>query len=166
MVRETNGDAIGVSFVEKREITLAGTRRQMMEEIEEFLPKNVHFMSLWGVPMSSVQGEKCALDEEGYLIIKPSNTSANMLETAGTSVNNDVEGLGETPSRQNSNDDEKVKIVMPSRPKKAKLQSTLTAYFGPSSNPAQMCTTASTRKSAYVFREDEIEEVKGMGGKE
>ena len=81
-------------------------------------------------------------------------------------MNNDVEGLSETPSRQNSNDDEKVKIVMPSRPKKAKLQSTLTAYFGPSSNPAQMCTTASTRKSAYVFREDEIEEVKRMGEKE
>ena len=82
MVRETNGDAIGVSFVEKREITLAGTRRQMMEEIEEFLPKNVHFMSLWGVPMSSVQGGcilKGALGEEGYLIIKQSNTSANML---------------------------------------------------------------------------------------
>lgn len=139
MVRETNGDAIGVSvFVEKGEITLTDTRRQMMEEIEEFLPKNVYFMSLWGVPMSSVQGGcilKGALGEEGYLIIKPSNTSANMLETAGTSVNNDVEGLGETPSRQNSNDDEKEKIVMPSRHKKAKLQSTLTAYFGPSSNP-------------------------------
>lgn len=169
MVREINGDAIGVLFVENREITLADIRSQMMEDIEEFLPKNFHFMSVWGVPMSSVQEKKStikhALDEEGYLVIKPSNISANMPETAGTSresVNEDEECHNEIPPSHTTNDYESDKIITPSRPKKAKQQSTLTAYFGATSNAAQTYTAASARKGVHVFREDEIEEAKGM----
>ena len=75
IVRAVNGDKIGALFVENQEIYLADIKKQMMEEIDEFLPEKFYFMSVWDVPISSVQEKKItlhhALHPDGCLIIKP-----------------------------------------------------------------------------------------------
>ncbi len=91
IVRAINGDKIGALFVENQEIYLADIRRQMMEEIDEFLPEKFHFMSVWEVPISSVQEKKItlkhALHPDGCLIIKP-----DQVEETGKRTLNEDEG--------------------------------------------------------------------------
>lgn len=38
-------------------------RKQMEEEIEEFLPKEFKFVSNWGAPVSNVQGDKIKIKD-------------------------------------------------------------------------------------------------------
>ena len=48
-------------------------RKQMEEEIEEFLPKEFKFVSNWGAPVSNVQGDKIKIKDavnsnDGFLV--------------------------------------------------------------------------------------------------
>ena len=180
VIKDETGRAIAVLFLENKvkERSLLDIHFEMMEQICEFLPTpNFHFVSVWGVPVSAVQEEKStlvdALDDEGCLVIRPSNVPVNLpnenpsKETKTLKQDDkraeepEVSELAESFGKPDVSD--AVTLVKPEiKPaKKAKLQSTLTTYFGVSSKPKLMCPTASARK-VHVFSEREIEQATGI----
>jgi hypothetical protein len=160
IVRAINGDKIGALFVENQEIYLADIRRQMVEEIDEFLPEKFHFMSVWEVPISSVQEKKItlkhALHPDGCLIIKP-----DQVEETGKRTLNEDEGESATTSLGLCESNSVHTSHTTPAKKKAKVQSTLTSYFGASSKPEIRHPTALVRQGVYIYKECEIEEVTG-----
>ena len=160
IVKAVNGDNIGALFVENQEIYLADIRKQMMEEIDEFLPDKFYFMSIWEVPISSVQEKKItlahALDQNGYLIIK----SVQVEDTRKRTLNEE-EGEYSTSLDICASNAKCVSVDTTPAKKIAKLQSTLTNYFGASSKPEKRHPTALGREGVYIYKEREIEEAKG-----
>ena len=164
IVRAVNGDKIGALFVENQEIYLADIKKQMMEEIDEFLPEKFYFMSVWDVPISSVQEKKItlhhALHPDGCLIIKP----VQVEDTRKRTLNED-EGESATSSDLCESNAKYVSVdtshTTPAK-KLAKVQSTLTSYFGASSKPEIRHPTALVRQGVYIYKEREIEKAKGI----
>ena len=164
IIRSVNGDKMGAVFVENQEIYLEDIRRQMMVEIDEFLPEKFYFMSVWEVPISSVQEKKIALKHavrpDGCLIIKP----VGVVDTQKKTSNVDELGETTTNSKCESNaEDVSLHTSHTTLPKKiAKVQSTLTNYFGASSRPEIKHPTALVRQGMHVYKEREIAEARGI----
>ena len=152
IVQAVTGDKIGALFVENREIYLADIRRQMMEEIDEFLPEEFYFMSVWEVPISSVQEKsitlKHALHPDGCLIIKP----IQVVDTRKRALNDDEAESATSLDLRESNAEYVSADASHTTPaKKVKQQSTLTSYFGASSKPEIRHPTALVRKGVYAL---------------
>ena len=162
IVQAVTGDKIGALFVENRKIYLAVIRRQMMEEIDEFLPEEFYFMSVWEVPISSVQEKritlKHAVHPNGCLIIKP----IQVVDTRKRALNDDEGESATSLDLRESNAEFVSADASHTTPvKKVKQQSTLTSYLGASSKPEIRHPTALVRKGVYIYKESEIEDASG-----
>lgn len=58
-----SGLSIVVIFVDDLTVMLSAIRSQIFEEIEELVPKDLHFLSTWEPPISRAQETKMALTE-------------------------------------------------------------------------------------------------------
>lgn len=57
------GQRLAVIFVTCITVLLAAVRKQIGEEVKEFMPDEYHFISTWGPPLSRVQESKMKLQE-------------------------------------------------------------------------------------------------------
>ena len=160
-VKKLSGKVVGVIFAETLESNLSEIRKQMEEEIEEFLPKEFKFVSNWGAPVSNVQEDKIKIKDavnsnDGFLIIDDACVYRECCESTKFSAETSHVDTKETHKLEGE-------LVTPPRStQKRQTQSTLTGYFGARSQPKQKCTTASVRSSVHTYTEKDIEESSGQ----
>lgn len=141
---------MAVIFVTCITVLLATLRKQIGEEVKEFMPDEYHFISTWGPPLSRVQESKMklqeALHEGDVLKIRPLTSQKRK---AGNEDIDDVEPSSiprTTPSAE----------ILKAPPVKRRVQTTLTTLFGAKTSPTARYATASVRKGVHIYSEQDI----------
>ena len=164
MIKLETGTSLAVIFVDDVSVNLNDVRKQIREEVDELVPKNFHFISTWGSPVSHFQEGNMSLSDALHSddalllrVFKEGNVSLKRTAPKEPDEHNPTKEIPEESSASGSSGVKESPCKNPAAKRSRTVQSTLTRIFGAKSSPTTRYASAAVRKGVHLYSEKDIE---------